>query len=333
MTKIVRLKKPNKVVLKEIAGDLKKGKTVVFPTETVYGLGANAFDAKAVKKIFKAKERPMDNPLIVHLAFKKDLKKLVLEISPMAQKLISRFWPGSLTLLFFKSKKVPRIVTAGLSTVAIRMPSHPIARALIQEAKIPIAAPSANIAGKPSSTRASHAFEDLLGKVDWIIDSGSVQTGLESTILDSTQFPPVLLRPGAVSKEQIEKVIGKIIVHATISKSRSKKIVALAPGMKYRHYAPNAIVWLVASKKLLELARHEHKKRKIAVFTLQKKSFSGCKVFYFASLKKMAKELFHSFRVCDQKGIQLILVESVSEKGIGLAIKNRLKKAATREIK
>ncbi len=333
MTKLVPVRKPTDSILNDIARDLRNGKLVVFPTETVYGLGANAFNKKAVRRIFWAKCRPPDNPLIVHLAEKRQVKKIVKTIPPIAKKLIKKFWPGPLTLLFLKSNKIPSVVTAGLPTVAVRMPSHPIAHALIQKAGVPIAAPSANRAGKPSVTRASHAFEDLFGKVSWIIDSGPSTAGIESTILDITQSPPVLLRPGAVSREKIEKEIGKIVVHSVVSNPRQadQKLVAVAPGMKYRHYAPKATVWLAPRNKLKKIAERESKKKKIAVFTLQKKfKLRNAFVFRFVSEKKFAKELFHCFRLCDEAGIKLILVETVSEKGIGLALSNRIKKAATR---
>jgi L-threonylcarbamoyladenylate synthase len=335
MTKLVPIRKPRDSILNDIARDLRRGKLVVFPTETVYGLGANAFDARAVKRIFWAKCRPADNPLIVHISEKKQLKKIVKEISPIAKKLISNFWPGPLTLLFFKTKRIPSVVTAGLPTVAVRMPSHPIAHALIQKAGVPIAAPSANTAGKPSVTRASHAFEDLFGRVSWIIDSGPATAGLESTILDTTQSPPVLLRPGAVSRERIERVIGKIVVHSVVSgtKKSGSDFVATAPGMKYRHYAPKAAVWMVAPKKLSGIAKKESGKKRIAVLTFQKVRCANCIVFRFSSVQRMAHDLFHCFRLCDEAGIKLVLVEAVSEKGIGLALSNRIRKAASKTLK
>lgn len=334
MTQLVPVRKPTDLILDRIASDLKNGKLVVFPTETVYGLGANAFNAKAVRRVFWAKCRPADNPLIVHISEKKQLKKLVKAITPTAKKLIAKFWPGPLTLLFFKSKRIPSVVTAGLHTVAIRMPSHPIAHALIQKAVVPIAAPSANTAGKPSVTRASHAFEDLFGKVSWIIDSGPATAGIESTILDITQSPPVLLRPGAVSKEKIEKVIGKIAVHSVVAnpKTVSKKLIAVAPGMKYRHYAPNAAVWMVSPQKLAQIAKQQSKKKPVAVLSLKMVRSKKILSFRFSSIKEMAAELFHCFRLCDEAGIKLVLVEAVSEKGIGLALSNRVKKAATKIV-
>jgi L-threonylcarbamoyladenylate synthase len=334
MTKLVPVRKPSDFILSDIARDLRKGKLVVFPTETVYGLGANAFDAKAVKKIFRAKNRPADNPLIVHIAEKKQLKKIVKVVPPIAKELIRKFWPGPLTLLFQKTKRVPRVATAGLPTVAVRMPSHPIARALIRKAGVPIAAPSANTAGKPSVTRASHAFEDLFGKVSWIIDSGPATAGIESTILDITQSPPVLLRPGAVPKEKIEKTIGKIVVHPVIEnpKTVGKKFIVMAPGMKYRHYAPKAAVWMVSPKKIVRTAQQRSKKMRVAVLSLKKMPCRNCIVFRFRSVQRMAHDLFHCFRLADEAGIKQILIEAVSEKGIGLALSNRIKKAASRIV-
>ncbi|MFH0954974.1 MAG: L-threonylcarbamoyladenylate synthase [Candidatus Micrarchaeota archaeon] len=326
MTKIVRMKKPNLAVLCEIGRSVRKGKLVVFPTETVYGLGANAFDEKAVRKIFKAKKRPADNPLIVHIANKKQANQLAKKIPKKARILMKRFWPGPLTIVLKKKKIVPRIVTAGLSTVGIRFPLHPVARKLIELAKVPIAAPSANTAGKPSATRAFHADRDLLNCVEWVIDSGPSPIGLESTIIDCTKTIPVLLRPGKISLEQLEKAVGTVQVFS----SNKKKIVAKAPGMKYRHYAPKATVELVHSMELVD--RVQVSKGKLLVLTLQKKPRTKIpkKVVWkrFASPEMLATELFFWFRKADELGFSKILVDYPSEKGIGRALLNRLQKAA-----
>ncbi len=326
MGKIVLIKKPSDPRLKKIAADLANGALVVFPTETVYGLGANALDDSAVKRIFWAKNRPADNPLIVHISDKKQLRFLAIKTPKKAERLMKRFWPGPLTLVLKKKKKVPSVVTAGLPTIGIRMPSHSIARKLIELAHVPIAAPSANTAGKPSATRAFHARLDLLSRVDWVIDSGPSRFGLESTIIDCTPKTPVLLRPGAVSVEQLEKTIGKI----RIFRFGRKKIVAKAPGMKHRHYAPRARVVLVESKKIDSTIKKF--KRKMMVLTVGKK-ISTTKnriAFNFRFISGLAKELFACFRLADQKKVSNILVEKPLAKGIGRALLNRLEKAAAK---
>lgn len=330
MTEVVVVHSAKDPALKKIASDLKKGKLVVFPTETVYGLGANALDEKAVRKIFKAKNRPQDNPLLVHVSSFKMLKPLVKKFPPIAKKLMKHFWPGALTLVFEKTDAVPSAVTAGLPTVGIRFPSHPVARKLIALSGVPLAAPSANTATKPSTSRAEHAFHDLNGKVDWIIDSGATDSGVESTILDITRTPAVLLRPGAVTKERLERCTGKITVPVPSRTTRSKP---LAPGMKYRHYSPNAKVWLVSSQKLEQIAQQQSRTQKTAVISYSQKIVFTGKQFRFHSLKKLAQELFHTFRVCDAEKTELILVETVSSNGIGLALQNRLNKAAEKIVK
>lgn len=329
MAKIVRMKTPNLALLREIGRSVRNGKLVVFPTETVYGLGANAFDEKAVRKIFKAKKRPCDNPLIVHIADKKDARKLAKKIPKKARVLMNRFWPGPLTIVLEKKKIVPSIVTAGLSTVGIRFPSHPVGQAFIRTARVPIAAPSANLAGKPSATRAFHASTDFMNSVEWVIDSGPSPIGLESTIIDCTKKIPILLRPGKISLEQLEKAVGTVQIFS----SNKKKVVAVAPGMKYRHYAPKADIKLVTPKELA--SRIHSSKGKILILTLQKKPRTKIskKALWkrFASLERLASELFFWFRKADERGFKKILVDYPNEKGIGRALLNRLEKAAAKK--
>lgn len=225
--------------LKEAALFIREGKLVAFPTETVYGLGGNAYDSTASARIYAAKGRPSDNPLIVHISEFSEIKPLVKEVPDVAKALSDRFWPGPLTMILEKSDSIPKETTGGLDTVAIRMPSHAIANMLIKEAGVPIAAPSANASGRPSTTKAEHVIEDLSGRIDMIIDGGSADIGLESTIVDLTVKPALILRPGYITIEMLREVIPDIEYdRAVLKRIKDDTIVAKAPGMKYRHYAP-----------------------------------------------------------------------------------------------
>ena len=225
--------------LREAAEFIREGKLVAFPTETVYGLGGNAYDSTASARIYAAKGRPSDNPLIVHISEFEEIKPLVKELPDVAKALADRFWPGPLTMILDKSDAIPKETTGGLDTVAIRMPSHIIANMLIKEAGVPIAAPSANASGRPSTTKAEHVIEDLSGRIDMIIDGGSSDIGLESTIVDLTVKPALILRPGYITIEMLREVIPDIEYdRAVLKRIKDDTIVAKAPGMKYRHYAP-----------------------------------------------------------------------------------------------
>ncbi len=335
-TKLIKVnsKKFNSSELKEAVDLLKKGEVVVFPTETVYGLGANAFNESAVSKIFQAKNRPADNPTIVHISSIHHLHQVVASVPKPAIKLIKAFWPGPLTLVLPKSKDLPLNVTAGLDSVAVRMPSNKVALALIKECDFPIAAPSANTSGKPSPTTAKHAFDDLNGRVLLVIDSGACEHGLESTVLSLLEKTPVLLRPGSVTVEQIQKVIGKIKVpskKANQKESESKK--PLSPGMKYKHYSPKAEVILISvgknfEKKVFELSLD----KKVGVISFSKKLKVENEYNFSKDIELYAKNLFSCFRDLDEKGVEVIFVEGVKEKGLGLALMNRLKKAASKII-
>ena len=294
---------------------IRSGGIVAFPTETVYGLGANAFDGRAVKKIFKAKGRPSDNPLIVHIASMRQLKQVTCGNPQNTMSLIKKFWPGPLTLVMKKSKKIPHIVTAGLQTVAVRMPDHPVALRFIKASRVPIAAPSANISGKPSATNAKHVMHDFEGRIDAVIDGGQAKHGVESTVLDLTVHPAAILRPGAITKEQIERVIGSVTFARTGS-------VVKSPGMKYRHYAPLAKVVLCAS--LQDIQKRRGKKSAV----IARKKVTGVS-FVFVNERHLAKNLYHWFREADKKGCDSIFVQTVSEKGLGATIMNRLRKAAS----
>ncbi|HAA64145.1 MAG TPA: threonylcarbamoyl-AMP synthase, partial [Thermoanaerobacter sp.] len=267
MTKIIRVNKNNpEIELIDFAAKvIKEGGLVAFPTETVYGIGANSFNEEAIKKIFIAKGRPQDNPLIVHIAELEQIYDLVKEVPQKAKTLMKKFWPGPLTLIFKKSQKVPYVNTAGMDTVAIRMPSNTIAHLLIKRAEVPISAPSANVSGKPSPTDASHVIEDLYGKVDVIIDGGKCDVGVESTVLDLTEKVPVILRPGAVTLEMLREVIGNVEVDPSLLKKPQEDLKPKSPGMKYKHYSPNAEVYIVTGdlekvvKKIQELTEEQLK--------------------------------------------------------------------------
>jgi L-threonylcarbamoyladenylate synthase len=326
MTKFVEIN-PEKIdseLIKEAADIIKSGGLVAFPTETVYGLGANALDNEAVFKIFKAKNRPADNPLIVHVSSLKMLNDVVLEIPSIAKKLIKKYWPGPLTLVLKKSSKIPSVVTCGLDSVAVRMPSNKIALELIKKSGVPIAAPSANLSKSPSPTRARHVFDDMNGRIDMILNGGECNIGLESTVLDVSEKLPRLLRPGKVTLEELEKFIGKIEVNFTSEKPAS-------PGMKYKHYSPKAQVFLLKKndieKKLKEL---KNQNKKVAVFVFDDLKLDSNFYYCFNNdLELMAKELFNLFRIADEKNIDTLLIEEFEEKGLGRAIMNRAKKAAS----
>ncbi|PIE77190.1 MAG: threonylcarbamoyl-AMP synthase [Clostridiales bacterium] len=308
--------------LHEAADILKQGGTVVFPTETVYGLGANGLDEAAVRKIFIAKGRPADNPLILHIASLDWLDRLVVDVPPITQTLIDAFWPGPLTLILRRRDFVPDIVTAGLDTVAIRMPSHPLARAIIAAADLPIAAPSANLSGKPSPTKADHVIADMMGRVDLIIDGGDVEHGLESTVLDLSVEPPLILRPGAITYEQLRAFCPTVQLDKSLLVSFGKD-KPRAPGMKYRHYAPRAAVFVV------DLA---HSSQEIDAL-IQSFTEKGHKVRYIdESAERLAGQLFSLFRSADADGYDVILVKAVPTDQIGLAVMNRLLKAAEYKI-
>ena len=333
----------NNDMIIEAAEFLKKGQLVAFPTETVYGIGANALDVSAVDKIYQAKGRPSDNPLIVHVADKEDVNRYVLDINPIAEKLMTRFWPGPLTLIFRKKEIIPDEITGGLSTVAIRMPSHIIARSIIRASKLPIAAPSANISGKPSPTEALHVINDLSGKVDMIVDGGPCEIGLESTVVDVTESIPVILRPGGVTKEMLEEVIDEIKLDPAI-KSMNEKIVPKAPGMKYRHYAPNAdlTIFKGETSKVINHINHlvhtkEQEGVKVGIISTKQtqNDFKCDNIVNIGDKNKpeeIAANLFKVLRDFDDMNVDVIYCEAFSKKNIGTATMNRLLKAASNKL-
>ena len=329
----------DKEVIREAGDILKKGGLVAFPTETVYGLGADALQEEAAKKTYEAKGRPSDNPLIVHIADYEDLKKIAVNIPAETDALAAHFWPGPLTMIFEKSDIVPYGTTGGLDTVAVRMPSDPVAAELIRAAGGFVSAPSANTSGRPSPTTAEHVLEDLGGKIDMVIDGGSVEIGLESTILDMTVEPPMILRPGAITADMFEEVIGPVSVDETILGSESKK-PPKAPGMKYRHYAPKARLAsvegdlreeILAIRQLAYAASREGKKVGIIATdeTLPFYKYGLVKdIGTRENEKTIARNLYRILREFDEEDVDTIYSESFAMQGIGKAIMNRLEKAA-----
>ncbi|WP_082394217.1 L-threonylcarbamoyladenylate synthase [Bacillus sp. JCM 19034] len=322
----------NSSEIKEAALWIKKGEVVAFPTETVYGLGANAFDDTAIQKIFKAKGRPSDNPLIVHIAKVEQLEELVTEIPPVAKKLISAFWPGALTIIMKRTNGIANSVTAGLDTVGIRMPSHPVALKLIEEADVPIAAPSANRSGKPSPTNASHVLHDLDGRIAGVVDGGITGLGVESTVIDCSTNRPILYRPGGVTKEEIESVIGTIEVDPSLKK---ETVVPKSPGMKYTHYAPEGKLFVVEDRGQIRAYIEAAKQNglRVGVLTTEENAaqYEADIVIACGSserLSTVAQNLYDSLREFDQQKAEVIYAESFPKEGIGIAIMNRLEKAA-----
>jgi L-threonylcarbamoyladenylate synthase len=336
-------KRPNHVIISKATKLICNGEIIAFPTETVYGLGANALDPSAVSKIFEIKGRPSDNPLIIHIADMKTLRTLVNQIPPRANRIIKKFWPGPVTLVLKKSNIVPKITTGGLSTVAVRMPRNNVALALIRNSGLPIAAPSANISGRPSPTTATHVKDDLGGKIKLILDGGSTKIGIESTVIDMTQHTPMILRPGGISKEAIEKEIGKVLLHNSLIGIDRKKIkINRSPGMKYRHYSPNAHIMLVegpendAKSKIIQLTQKlEAEGKKVSIMTASESlKVNSEKIQYMGkSLETIARNLFANLRQADKNNIDVIIVQGIQYNRIGFAIMNRLKKAAITNIR
>lgn len=306
-----------------------EGKLVAFPTETVYGLGANALNEEAVHNIYLAKGRPSDNPLIVHIAEKEDIVPLVKEVTPKAKALIDAFFPAPLTIILNKSDKVGKVVSGGLDTVAVRMPKNEIARKLIKASGCPIAAPSANTSGLPSPTRVKYVIDDMMGKIDGIIDGGDCEFGVESTVITLATDVPTLLRPGAVTKEMIEAVIGEITVAPAVLEGMKNDEVAASPGMKYKHYAPKAKVVIVNADK------KEYEK----FVNAQKGAFALCFDDDEVTIPKVtfgrenddlsqAKELFDALRELDEMGAKKVYARIPHKDGVGMAVYNRLIRAA-----
>ncbi|NLW42523.1 MAG: threonylcarbamoyl-AMP synthase [Tissierellia bacterium] len=337
-TRILKIEKNNIENLKEASHLIRKGELVAFPTETVYGLGADGLNKKAVEKIFIAKGRPQDNPLILHISHLDMLKPLVMDIPKEAKLLMEKFWPGPLTIIFKKSSFVPDIISGGLETVAIRMPKNEIALELIHLSNTPIAAPSANISGRPSPTDAKTCYEDLCGKIELIIDGGDTIVGLESTVIDMTGDVPTILRPGAITLEMISKLLPNAEVDKSII---TEGEIPKSPGQKYKHYAPKADAFLLIGNKDEKLKKldkfiSENEGKKIGIMAttelLEKINYENIAVKNLGSisnLENFGSLIFRDLRDLDKLNVDVIICEGVEETGLGMAIMNRLKKSTS----
>lgn len=321
-----------------IAGEiLKKGGIVAIPTETVYGLAGNALDGSTVKKIYKAKGRPSDNPLIVHISDFSQWKELVTEIPESAIALTEKYWPGPLTVILPKSNIIPPEVSGGLSTVAVRMPADPVARKIIEKAGVPLAAPSANTSGKPSPTSAKHVIEDLTGRVDAIVDGGECNVGVESTVVTLCTDVPRLLRPGGITPEMITEVLGEIEIDDAVYSALKEGQQASSPGMKYKHYSPEAKVLLIKGsfenyKKYIE--KNKTEKSVALCFEGEEKVLSVTSVTFGekSNASSQAKHIFDALRKVDEIGADVAFARFPEESGVGLAVFNRLVRAAAFNI-
>ncbi len=317
------------------ANILKKGGLVAIPTETVYGLAANALDADAVTAIFTAKGRPQDNPLIVHIAELEELAPLVTEVPEKARSLAKAFWPGPLTIILKRSPLVPAAVSAGLDTVAVRMPSHPVARAIIQAAGVPLAAPSANLSGSPSPTCAQHVLEDMNGRIPLVIDGGSCSVGVESTVVSLVGDTPALLRPGGVSAEQLAQVIGGVTIDPGVLHKTDDSRKVSSPGMKYKHYSPKANVIILEgnSDKYCDYV-NRHTDAFALCFEEDIPKLTVPSVSYGAERDdaSQAHRLFYSLRELDRLGAKTVYARAPQKDGVGLAVYNRLLRAAGFQI-
>ena len=323
----------NTADIETAANILKNGGLCAIPTETVYGLAANAFNAKACSDIFKAKGRPGDNPLIVHICDMDMLCDIVAEVPEKAKLLAEKFWPGPLTIIMKKSEKIPDVVSANLSTVAVRFPAHPAARKIIEAAKLPLAAPSANLSGSPSPTSFEHCVHDLAGRVEGIIDGGICEVGVESTIISFVGEKPVLLRPGYVTLEQLREAIGEVEVsHAVLEKLEEGEKV-LSPGMKYKHYAPKAQVTLIkaSSKDYIKFV-NEHAAKGVFALCFDEEAEKLCvnTVCYGSEFsdEQQAEHIFEALRKIDESKAEKVYAHSPKITGVGLAVYNRLIRAA-----
>ena len=335
MENYLDLRNDNNYTKLEQAGKMiREGGLVLFPTETVYGIGANGLNEKAVKKIYEAKGRASDNPLILHIANFEMLPQIAQNISDIEKKLMKAFWPGPFTIILNRTKIVPDIVTAGLETVGIRMPSGIIAQKLIEYANVPIAAPSANISGRPSGTNLEDIYEELKDKMDFIINGGNTEVGLESTVVRVINGVPHILRPGKITAEDIENVVGTVEIDEHILHKTGEGQKILSPGMKYRHYAPNAKCILVFSKennklisKIKELSS-EYKNPLIITKNENLERLKGVQTIGMGnSLEDISKNIFTILRKVDNYHPDIVIIEGVEKEGLGLAIMNRLIRA------
>ncbi len=332
MTKYLDLKKDyQKEDLTIAAENIKKGNLVLFPTETVYGIGANGLDAKAVEKIFKAKGRASDNPLILHVSSIKMVDSIAKDITPLERKLIEVFFPGPLTIILKRRDNVPDIVTASLDTVGIRMPSNKIAHDLIELSSVPIAAPSANISSRPSGTNIDDIFDELNNKVDYIIDGGDTDIGLESTVIRVINNTIHILRPGKITKKELEKY-AKVEIDSHVLEDIKNNEKVLSPGMKYKHYAPNTKCILVYSddkEKMYNKIKSLEDSNTIVICNSSNISKYKKAIPYGYTEEEISHNIFRILREIDKKDASLVLIEGVKEEDLGLAIMNRLIRACS----
>lgn len=334
---LVKINSIKDEALTKAADFIKNGGLVAFPTETVYGLGGDGLNSEAASKIYKAKGRPSDNPLILHINDQKMLHKIVNDVNSMAKKIMTAFCPGPITLILPKSDIVPSSVTGGLNTVAVRMPDNDIARELIRLSNTPIAAPSANISGRPSPTTAQAVYNDLHDRIDMILDGGACHFGVESTIVDCTEDVPIILRPGAITKEMLEELFPVVKIDKAII---GENVVPKAPGMKYKHYAPkaNMILFEGSSAKMADaiankIADYEREGKKVGLVVssevAEKLQHENTAIYgNQEDLLTIASDIYECLRFFDDKDVDIILAEGTTDKGIGLAIMNRLHKAS-----
>ena len=317
---------------------IQRGELVAIPTETVYGLGANGMDPEAVAKIFTAKGRPQDNPLILHVTGMEQVEALCHDIPEAAYKLARRFWPGPLTIVLPAKECVPKCTTGGLSTVAVRCPACDVTRQIIALSGVPVAAPSANISGKPSTTTAQHVLHDHQGKIPMVVDGGPCQVGVESTIVDLTENRPRLLRPGGVTPEQLIEVLGDLVVDKAVTAQIDKDAVVKAPGMKYRHYAPDCQVLIVAGNREQAanyIKKHYEPADRVLCFEEELLLYEGCNPLAYgkeADLESLSAGLFAALRELDDPAIRTVYARCPEGGGIAYAVQNRLKKAAAFQI-
>ena len=319
-------------IIKQAAETLKNGGLVAFPTETVYGLGADGLNPKAVKSIFEAKGRPSDNPLILHISDVKQLEKIVKKVNETAKVLMDTFWPGPLTLVMEKTKAVPKETSGGLDTVAVRFPAHPLAKKLIEYAGVPVAAPSANTSGRPSPTKAEHVKEDMDGKIPWILDGGSCDIGVESTVVDVTGDDPIILRPGKITFEQISELFPKTSYDKHLTAQNGEIFAPRSPGMKYKHYAPKGeLVILSGTLSQIQCYIDKNCGEKSAVLTFDQYEISHNSVYSLGNIENLeegCKAFFDHLRTFDGMGIENIFAVMPLRTGIGFALYNRMFKAA-----
>ena len=326
-TKIIQIDDSSNIdeQLAEAATLLKEKKIVAFPTETVYGLGANGLDTKAVKRIFKAKKRPEDNPLILHVSSIKMLSKIAVFNEKIILPILEEFWPGPLTVVLQKKEIVPNVVSGGLDTVAVRMPDHPIALKLIEKCEFPLAAPSANLSGRPSPTTAGMVYNDMNKRIPLIIDGGTCQIGLESTVLDLSVKPYQILRPGKIIVDDIKPFFPKVIDFPKNGYIKKEKVKS--PGVKYTHYKPDIRVILISEKTDLDALVKKENPQNPLLITLKNDS-NKIKTVNFNTVEELSQKLYETFYLAEKSQVDLVFIHKIPETGLGFTLMNRLKKVA-----